>query len=276
MKKWQYIALGLFAAAVTTIIILITLKAPKKPSGPLLANNNAGQNFSSENQFLHYYGKPNVKINSIRLDLVYFVPNDVTAVSQQNWKPASSKAASDLQKFYEYQFENLVSIKIQIYPEAVIGQKNTLYYNGSETDGGNPQGLLNIENELKKRLSSPKGDLYEEKYSEKLGEYKVLGVIYEGVGAAGSGEKRSFLIAREYLTRKQLSKIYGVTFFAHEFGHTLGAPDEVLHQQLENEFDTTVAFTENDVMGSGRYRPLYQTHLSAVIKKQMISSYAQN
>lgn len=210
---------------------------------------------------LHYYKNPAIPLSHIRLDLVYFVPRDVAADVIPNWQDVLKEAAASLKKFYEFQFEGLTTIEFQIHPKPIIGKSNTSVYNGKVTDGGNPNALLAIESELQKSKV----------FQEKPNQFRVLGIVYEGVGASGSGAKRTFLMAREFLTRKDVKDMYGLTFFGHEFGHTLGIPDISEGEHLETE--TTVVFLGDDIMGAGRYKPLSRTYVSDEIKKYM---YAKN
>lgn len=192
----------------------------------------------------------------IRLDLVYFLPKDVSHNLVPGWKTHLEKAAEQVKEFYLLQLEDSVDFQIHIYPKSIIGENATAFYNGEGTDGGNPHALLAIEAELRERFPQS-GE----------GVWNVLGIIFEGVGASGSGEKRTFLLAREFLTREKIKNAYGLTFFAHEFGHAIGFPDSFDggHEVLKDD----VAYTDDDLMGAGRYKPLSHTYLSDETKKYL-------
>jgi len=221
-------------------------------------------------QFAHYYDNKAIKLKNIRIDYVYFVPKELEYESYPEWQKTFDLASKDLKLFFETQFGDFINIENKIYIKPVIGLNETSYYNGENTDRGNPNGLLRIEEELNKRLYSESGDLYDAAF--KKSENTVLAIIYEGVGASGSGEDRTFMLAREFLTREPIKSTYGITFLAHEFAHALGMPD-FSHKQ-QDELDPEVVFTSDDLMGSGRYKPLKYTYLSGEIKTHMISHEA--
>ena len=187
--------------------------------------------------------------------------------------------------------KNKVEIDSDIYPQPVIGLKNASFYNGGiNTSGGNPNALMNVRDELLDRVFDKSGDLYEKGFASKrsTAEFQSIAVIYQGVGAAGLifispkderlGENPVyqiedegpplFLVSDSYLFDRNFEK-FGVTTFAHEFGHTLG---------LDDEFKVTLnPATEwvirDDIMGSGRNRPLDATYLSLESKKLLGLDY---
>jgi M6 family metalloprotease-like protein len=107
-----------------------------------------------------------------------------------------------------------------------------------------------------------------------------MGILYEGVGSTATiikkddksnnlallseGSLPAFLASNYYLTGESYQD-YGKTIFAHEFGHTLGLPDSY---DLVSNIPSS-----DDIMGSGRYRPLSITYLSLEAKEKLGLTY---
>lgn len=256
MKAFKPFIFGLSAVVTGVVVVLLVFRA----AGSASSSNS----YTEQKRALHYYDQQPVPLGSITLDLVYFVAKDAQDQIYSGWQKTLEIAASRVSKFYETQFEGLAKITPKVYPKAVIGDQERLFYNGDATDSGNPNALRSIGAELKKKLFAE---------SEDKTSYHILGIIYEDVGAAGSGDLRSFLVAREYLTREPIVSTYGISIFAHEFGHTMGMPD--LSYGEKSDIGKHIIFTGDDIMGTGRFKPLSLTYLSNEIKKHMIE-YAKN
>lgn len=216
---------------------------------------------------LHYAGKPDIPIKKIAIRAVYFVPQDAASSSDFWLKPLAS-ALDQTASFYSKQLNGGANISYKIYPQIIVGQQPSSFYDGSSTSLGNPNALLSIRRELEARLFSQTGDLYQQQFSSTDGDqFPVLAVLYEGVGSSGTlpdeGDSHAapgsadslsaMMVARVFLTDDAYQD-FGVTFFAHEFGHTIG---------LADGYDTATGNPSgDDIMGAGRFRPLGYTYLS--------------
>lgn len=216
-------------------------------------------------------------IGEVNIKAFYFLPQDVSDKLDANWETELTGALGDLRNFYQHQLHNAVRITFDVYPQPVAGLRSSAEYNGENTGGGNPNGLLAVREELLKRVFDPTGDLYRKSnFVEVQDAYKVMAILYEGVGSSATlfrtGTKSinedtyvvedsgppAFLVSRYYLGEPGF-KDYGTTIFAHEFGHTLGLADAY-------NLVTSQPFSE-DIMGLGRFRPIQHSYLSQDSKK---------
>lgn len=235
----------------------------------------------------HIYGSPEKPMKTVKIFAVYFVPKNKIEFIREAWAEPIKGALDDLQKFHSLQFAGLSEIKYEIYPWPVIGLKESIEYDTETTQGGNPNALLSISEEIEKRIFNREGDLFSEEFAEqRYGEYPVLAIIYEGVGAVGGIVYESELekkseIAKEAGVPEELIhivKIFSVdgffltniffperdsSIFVHEFYHTLGIPDGYVTPGL---YDIP---TGQDIMGAGRFRPIEKTYLEKNTLKEL-------
>ena len=188
----------------------------------------------------HYYKDPNIDISKIALKVFY-----VAAANQKianTWQLEINKAVQDISEFHSIQFHGLSTIKAEIYPEPVKLSHDSTYYDTENTNFGNPEGLRRIIPELENN--------YEEFLKTKAQEFRAIAIIYEGVGASGSSG--AMILSRTYLSDPQYATD-GSAIFYHEFAHTYGLPDR---------FDPVTNIPQtNDIMGSGRFKPIATDYL---------------
>ncbi len=238
----------------------------------------------------HLYNNPDRSIKNIKFFVFYFVPKN-RAVSQfAEWKKVLRSGLEKLVAFHSLQLRQTSRVYYTIYPESVIGLQDDVIYDTAITQYGNSQALVRVAEEIEDRVFDPAGDLYRQDYSPaQKGEYPILLILYEGVGASGGiiydsklksvsevAQKLdlpesvihpveiktvdSFLLLnREYMTQTQNADI-GTTLLIHEFYHTLGVPDG--YKEEEKNGVLTALSTSNDIMGLGRTRPIGSTYLS--------------
>lgn len=197
---------------------------------------------------IHFYGDSTKKLSKTSLQVFYFVPNNKKDKIFEDWFPSIEQAIREVSDFHRRQFSGFSVLSFEIYPQPVIGQKDNFFYDGIFEDGqktnyGNPGALFKVVQEIKNRNLAAE---------QKPGEYRVLAIVYEGVGASGSQEQ-SLLVARAYLTQEKL-KDFGPSIFEHELMHAFGVPD---------------FYEAEDIMGKGRYKPLRSTYISDDIKNKM-------
>lgn len=207
----------------------------------------------------HLYVNPKQPIDKITVAAFYFVPKNKTGAAVENWRMSLSHALERLQQFHTFQFGGRSSIALEIYPEPIIGVEENLIYDSDVTQHGNPEALRRVAQELEGRVFKGSGDLYRPEFAKGGDEiYRVWFIMYEGVGASGSGNVA--LVSRKFLTDQEYSDI-GVSVAAHEFYHTLGIPDAY-------EIESAIPLGE-DIMGLGRGRPIEKTYISRDTLKKM-------
>lgn len=224
---------------------------------------------------VHHAQSHLIKLEKIRIKAFYFLPKDRQESKDPNWQSLMEDGLGKLKQFYTHQLHSASDIQFEIYPEPIIGLKNTADYNGLDTNRGNPNALISIQDELNQRLFLKTGDQYDKSFTKRTtGEYQVMAIMYEGVGSSALMLRENdasditvldeglpaFLVSRYFLADEGY-KDYGTTIFCHEFGHTLGLPDAY-------DLSTNQPLTE-DIMGSGRFRPLDYAFLSQEPKKQL-------
>ncbi|MDP3697518.1 MAG: hypothetical protein Q8R55_05900 [Candidatus Taylorbacteria bacterium] len=206
----------------------------------------------------HIYNDPGQPIENIEILALYFVPKNKTHQQIENWKEILEENLKKLQEFHDLQFRGRSRISYKILDKLVTGTKINLEYDTNVTQHGNPEGLRRISNELLYRLSS-QGDLYQSGLINKdSSAYKVILILYEGVGASGSEDVA--LVSRTFFTDPQFSDIAATTL-THEFYHTLGLPDAY-------EIPSAVP-TSLDIMGLGLSRPLERNYIAREFLKGM-------
>lgn len=200
----------------------------------------------------HYFNQPRQSIETIEIKAFYVVPKNKTDRAIPDWQKIIEESLQKLAAFHRVQLRGLSSLIFQVYPKIVIGREENSVYDTEVTEHGNPAALRTIGKELEERVFARSGDLYRENFSAaKPNTYQVLYIIYEGVGASGS--ENIAILSRAFLTDPQYA-LRGQTYLVHEFYHTLGLPDA---------YDIPSAVpAKDDLMGSGRERPLGQTYIS--------------
>lgn len=237
---------------------------------------------------VHVYKNSDKSIAKIRVEAFYAVPKNKSV--DANWRTSLASALGDTAKFHALQFRGLSEVAYDTYPLPVNLGHEDVFYDTTSTAFGNPRGLINVAEEINRRVFQKGGDLYDEKFArENSGEYRVMGILYEGVGASGgliyesplaSAEEIAkqlgvpasmvyivninsveafFLVNRNYLAQNAL-KSYGSSIFYHEFAHTIGLPDT---------FSSESGPSTSDIMGTGRNKPIENTYLDKNFLKEM-------
>jgi len=240
------------------------------------------EDIAEEQSIPHVNYNDAIDIRTIKIFAVYFVPNNKEGAHDPDRLTQIGKSLQKLESFHSLQFQKQSEIDYALYPHPIIGERDSSFYDTESTDQGNPHALINIAEELERRLFAESGDLYDEDFSKKEdGVYPVLFIVYEGVGASGGILYESefktvddiakeigvppsivfitdvafidgfFLVNREFLTLKHGA--HGESIAAHEFYHTLGIPDS---------YEPSSPALSEDIMGLGRLRPLEKTYPS--------------
>ena len=238
----------------------------------------------------HIYKNSGADIGKIALRIFYAVPKN-KAVADGNWPGSTEEALKKISAFHELQFRGKSKISYALFPRPVILENDNLYYDSSSTNGGNPHALIAIAEELERRVFREGGDLFDKNFAAPRGMgYPVMGIVYEGVGAAGgiiyesqaespeviakelnvpaslvylvnvSSSDGLFLLNREFLTDPRYSP-RGASILYHEFAHTLGIAD-----RYEAQTDKALS---DDIMGGGRREPIEMNYIDSAILKEM-------
>jgi len=203
----------------------------------------------------HYYLVPDVGVDKIKLEVIYFVPNDQKV--NPDYFSVISNALMQAQGFHLREFNRLSALRYVLYPTPVVGEKSSAFYDGNDTSRGNPNASSEIFSEVARRIYNENGDLYNESFQSRKGnELPIKVFVYEGVGA--SSGVLNVLVAYEYFSNTN----YGATVLYHEILHNLGVPDSY-------DYETNVSHSD-DIMGSGRNKPIEQTYIRNEIKEQMV------
>jgi hypothetical protein len=247
--------------------------------------------FSDVEKPAHFYDGPSRAITDLRLKIFYVVPEDKAAQVATGWRETINQVLEKAADFHRFQFRGKSELNYDVYPEIVILKNKSVFYDTEKTDRGNPKALIAIAQELEGRAFSKGGDLYSQNFVfRKEGEYPVLGIVYEGVGAGGGvifeSQKESvaeiakqfkipesmifkvdvksadgfFIISRQFLTDSQYA-LFRDSLFYHEFAHTFGLPDLY-------DWDSNIPFSD-DIMGSGRREPIETTYLGRDLLKNL-------
>lgn len=231
----------------------------------------------------YLYNNPDVSIKNIHIFAFYFVPQNRSGNISDEWNETISAGLANLREFHSLQFRNLSEISYEVFPEPVVGLGDNVFYDTENTNYGNPHAMINISEELERRVFREDGDLYREGFAKfKDDSYPILFIMYEGVGAVGgvindSSKETASEIAAELNLPESVVYIVGVSsvngFFlvnreivegkygangrailAHEFYHTIG---------LEDKYSLETGIVQSpDLMGLGRFRPLENAYLS--------------
>ncbi len=216
----------------------------------------------------HMYGNDDLSIEKININIIYFIPKDITVKEDTNWKKNAEEHLKSLVDFHNVQFYNTSKISYKFVEKIIVGEKKLKEYeNLFEYDDN--EALTPVKEEITRRLLTPTGELYPESdvVIDKSARNVYL-VIFEGKGAAGNDD--FFLISRPYLT-DDVYKDTGTTFLAHEFYHTLGLPDnyKLSSYVYKDGQQTNVSLVTNkDIMGQVNI-PISATYINNETLKKM-------
>jgi hypothetical protein len=196
--------------------------------------------------------KPSADLKKgIEVKAVYFVPKDKVSEVVPEWSLNAGQVLDEMQAFHNLQFGGKMNFQYGILPETIVGENNSVFYNGTDTGGGNPHAWSAVREELNRRLGEVSS----------TATFSVRLVIYEGVGAMGGND--TVLVSSGYLRSKTYRPL-AASIFYHELGHVMG---------LRDDYDyTTGSPRSDDIMGWGRIRPLGQTYISDANKKRILSN----
>lgn len=199
--------------------------------------------FPVEKSVPHFYKDSSRDISKIKLKIFYAIPKNKSGNISPDWQELIIPVAEDAIKFHAVQFKDLSQLNYDIFPQPFILENDSIFYDTDNTDKGNPEGLRNITPELERRAS--------EFIKTGENEFLVIGIIYEGVGA--SGTDGAMILSKTFLYDPQYN-LFRSSLFYHEFGHTLGLPDE-----YDIEHNTPYS---NDIMGAGRRKSINSMYIS--------------
>ena len=238
-KKLLLVMLGAGALGICAVAGFFLLRAESEP-GPVTGPAPAA----------HLFREPDTSIASIRLRVFYAVPSNRVDMVDSSWLALVQPALEDSAEFHRLQLRGLSKLDYEIYGEPTILEHENLFYDTSSTDKGNPEALRRIVPELERRFP----DLT----ASRPGEFSVIAVIYEGVGAAGS--EGAMILSRTFLADEQYRSFRSALFY-HEFGHTIGLPDQY-------DLDSGTPFSR-DIMGAGRRTPLERNYIDSSLLKDL-------
>lgn len=219
----------------------------------------------------HHAQIKSISLTDTRIDAFYFVPKDFSDSQDPEWKKHLERALADTKLFYERQVGGGMTIQYNIFPTPIIGKEDSSFYNGADTSKGNTSALLSVYAEINARIQ-PNVNVDGNVFSRTGGTFHPSVILYEGVGASAmllldkapkdlpkshvvavdDSTPPAFLIS-DYFFTGEAYKDYGVTIFAHEFGHIIGLMDAY---NGDDGFSTG-----EDIMGMGRFKPLNATYL---------------
>ena len=207
----------------------------------------------------HFYNNSQQSIKAIKIIALYFIPKNKISQQSANWKDSLEENLKKLQEFHNLQFQGRSIISYEILDKPVVGFLDNIEYDSDFTQHGNPEGLRRISAELEQRgiIKGPTS-LARSDLDSLSGEYRVVLILYEGVGASGS--ENVALASNTFMTNPQYETTRA-TIVAHEFYHTLGIPDFY-------EIPTAIPMSQ-DIMGLGLSRPIDNTFISRETLKKM-------
>ncbi len=240
-RNWLYLALG-------TFLILGAASYFWHLSSPDLIHEASA----------HVYGNPALSLQDIQLDVFYVVPKDKTAYNYSDLQKQIGEILIKTGNFHETQFGDKSHLHYRVFPRPVVLNNDGFFYDTEDTKFGNPQALKNTTLELEARVYDPKGDLFEKEFITPADYFRIIAIIYEGVGAAGT--EGSSLLSRDFVSREEYEPVRASLFY-HEFGHAMGLPEGY-------DILTNRPFT-NDIMGSGRRAPIEGNYIDQSSLREM-------
>lgn len=260
------------------LVALITASLLLAVSGIVFVLNKPKVLEERKIQSAHHGQISEISLKEVHIDAYYFVPKDQAGSLDPKWKQNIEKALKNSKIFYEYQTADALNINYSVFPKPLFGREESFYYNGRDTSNGNPSALLAIKSEIETRQKYD-ADFESLGFPGNSGTYRAMAIVYEGVGAASmllvdkkpdksntshvvaveKNESPAFLVSNFFLNSSSY-KDYGETIFAHELGHILG---------LSDAYEFGSESVTNDIMGTGRFRPLDLTYLTAGHLKQL-------
>ena len=220
----------------------------------------------------HFYDKPEVSLERVAVKVVYVVPADIGAkASTTGWSSKVEEklhqVMNDVAVFHRGQFRGSSVMNYEFFPWGVTLRRESRFYDSDNTNEGNPHALTAIAAELQERMFTEGGDLYDAEFSKyQEEEYRVLALVYAGVGASGGAITKdasydgALILNQDYFLDERWQQ-EGPTVLYHELAHTLGVPDS---------YDIKSGVTEtDDIMGSRRDVPLANTYLDLRTLKHM-------
>lgn len=238
-------SLGIIAAGFLTAggIVLLLLN-PDIPAGRPAAPRSASASPTNA-KLPHRYNDPETKLERVRLSAVYFIPRDRQGLAAPDWRETLQKALEETRAFHRLQFSGRSKLEYTIIETPLTGEREGLFYDGTDTNRGNPQAWRSIQQEVDRRLGRLPMD--QDALHARL-------ILYEGVGALGG--ERAILVSSGYLRTP-----YAASTVYHELGHVFGLPDA-----YEYGHGTPL---DEDIMGLGRTRPIGEVYLSEQAKRGM-------
>ncbi|MDP3963065.1 MAG: hypothetical protein Q8Q39_01065 [bacterium] len=195
----------------------------------------------------HVVDDSSIGLDRIRLVVVYFVPADV--IPWEGWRERIVPALQEMEAFHRLQFRGSSELVHEIYTETIVGERDSAFYDGSDTARGNPHAWEAVREELNRRLGALRQD---------DGAFDARLVLFEGVGAVGGVDQ--ILVSSGYL-QSPVEMPRASAVFYHELGHVFGLKDAYTYEHG--------APLDEDIMGLGRNRPIGQTYLSEKAKKEL-------
>lgn len=199
---------------------------------------------------VHAYRNPSLNLERIALKVFYAVPRDRATEIYSGWRELLPPVLGKMAAFHEVQFHGRSSLSYEIFPEPLVLSREAVFYDTENTNHGNPEGLQSITAEIEERAA--------EFLEPDSGEFAALAILYEGVGA--SGAPGAMILSRIFLSDPQYAEFASALFY-HEFGHTLGLPDQY-------DLATNQPFSD-DLMGGGRRRALDVNYLDRELLRDM-------
>lgn len=205
--------------------------------------------FNSEEKDVgaYVYANPSLSIEDIQLDVFYVVPKDKEPYIESDFSENLKKTVDEVVGFHKNQFLGKSQINATIHSETIILENEGFFYDTNDTSRGNPRALESITLEIERRF-----------FSEDSDAFRVIAIIYEGLGAAGT--EGSLILSRDFISKIEYD-VFRPSLFYHELGHAIGIPEGY-------NIETGQAYT-NDIMGAGRREPINTAYIDKETLKEM-------